>query len=436
MASNLFDSLRQGMEFHRLGQLSEAEHIYRGVLAEQPDQIDALHMLGLIAHACGAHDAAIALIQQVIDRQPHFPDFHNSLGVALKGAGQIEEAVASYQRAIELRPVYPEAYRNLEIALRALGEVAKADEAAAARQQFAPNHAAAQVNLGCQLFQDGRYDEAQAAFQRALELEPANPYAYRNLWLCYSRDGRREQAAAILRDWKKHHPDHAFADFMVTALTGSDTPDRMPAAVVKDMFDSFSESFDDNLASVNYRGPEIVANALEMAVGAPDASLDILDAGCGTGLCAPRLQPFARRMTGIDLSAAMLGKAALRGAYDELVEGDLADFLLAHPVRFDAIISGDTLVYFGDLANLCALAYAALRPAGYFIFTVERADADPDSYSLGREGRYSHGEAYLRRVLAGAGFFGITLGIEPLRYEARQPVAAFVVTAQKPGVPD
>ena len=34
--------------------------------------------------------------------------------------------------------------------------------------------------------------------------------------------------------------------------------------------------------------------------------LDVLDLGCGTGLCGPLLRPYARALAGVDLSPQML----------------------------------------------------------------------------------------------------------------------------------
>ncbi|MCX4239251.1 class I SAM-dependent DNA methyltransferase [Paraliomyxa miuraensis] len=62
--------------------------------------------------------------------------------------------------------------------------------------------------------------------------------------------------------------------------------------------------------------------------------LDVLDAGCGTGLCAPLLRPLARTLVGVDLSGKMLDQARRRGGYDELIEAELTEMLDAHAARY------------------------------------------------------------------------------------------------------
>ena len=82
-----------------------------------------------------------------------------------------------------------------------------------------------------------------------------------------------------------------------------------------------------SLRSLSYRAPALVAAMLEDSGLAPSKSLDVLDAGCGTGLCGPLLAPYARRLTGVDLSAGMLARAKEKNVYDALVQGELTEYL-------------------------------------------------------------------------------------------------------------
>ena len=104
-------------------------------------------------------------------------------------------------------------------------------------------------------------------------------------------------------------------------------------------------------------------------------SLDVLDAGCGTGLCGPLVAPYARRLVGVDLSEGMLARARARNVYDELVRRELTAYLHDCTGAFDVIVSADTLVYFGPLEEVLAAAGNALRAGGVLIFTVEELPA-------------------------------------------------------------
>lgn len=177
---------------------------------------------------------------------------------------------------------------------------------------------------------------------------------------------------------------------------------------------------------------------VEGRLGAPqEARVDILDLGCGTGLAGLAFRAFARTLTGVDLSPAMAAKASARGIYDRVVVGDMIEFARAAPAGFDLIVAADALGYVGDLAPLFATARAALRPGGRFAATAEEsadvvmrsARASPPDFALGPARRFRHGEAYLRRTAADAGFAVAALDRCEPRRDRGEPVAglAFIL---------
>ena len=98
-------------------------------------------------------------------------------------------------------------------------------------------------------------------------------------------------------------------------------------------------SFDSKLAKLSYRAPALVAAMLEDSGVEASKSLDVLDAGCGTGLCGPLMAPYARRLVGVDLSAGMLAQAKEKNVYDELFKVELTAYLRDSPggVRRDRV---------------------------------------------------------------------------------------------------
>jgi predicted TPR repeat methyltransferase len=183
------------------------------------------------------------------------------------------------------------------------------------------------------------------------------------------------------------------------------------------------------LERLAYQAPAVVAGAVGAAVGDPHGDLDVLDAGCGTGLGGPWLRPYARRLVGMDLSEKMIRIAAERGVYDEFVVAELVRHLRRHQSEYDLVTAIDTLCYLGDLGDVAAGLAAALRPGGRAVFTVERAEAHdaPRGFRLNANGRYSHSDAYLRQVLASAGLSLTLLRTTELRLEAGKPVLGCVV---------
>lgn len=119
---------------------------------------------------------------------------------------------------------------------------------------------------------------------------------------------------------------------------------------------------------MEYRAPELVAAALQDHAEYQSGEVDVLDAGCGTGLCGPLLRSTARRLVGVDLSKGMIDRARQRTVYDELVIEELCSAMRARPAAFGVVVSADTLVYFGALEEALAACEVCLRgpPAGCF----------------------------------------------------------------------
>ncbi len=185
-------------------------------------------------------------------------------------------------------------------------------------------------------------------------------------------------------------------------------------------------------AKLLYRAPDLVTGMLAVAGIEPSKSLDVLDAGCGTGLCGPLVAPYARRLVGVDLSARMLAQARAKAVYDDLFKVELTTYLRDNAGAFDVIVSADTLVYFGALEGVAEASADALRPGGRLIFTVEEATDDgPATYCIKHHGRYNHHAAYVERALVDAGL-EVHIARAELRVESGLPVAGLVVMATKP----
>jgi predicted TPR repeat methyltransferase len=162
--------------------------------------------------------------------------------------------------------------------------------------------------------------------------------------------------------------------------------------------------------------------------------LDVVDAGCGTGLCGTFVAPFARRLVGVDLSEKMLAQARDKQVYHALVKGELTEFLRANSDAVDLIVSADALVYFGDLKGVVEAATEALRPNGLFVFTLEHAAGDGDGvdYCLEVHGRYSHSRAYVEQLLMSYDLKPTIVIEAELRMEAGVAVPGLVIRAAKP----
>jgi predicted TPR repeat methyltransferase len=407
--------------------------IYRQILELAPDYPDAVHYSGVLAHQEGRSEDALRLIERSLELQPDRADWHSNLAIVLRDRLQLDAAIAACRRAIALDAAHANAHNNLGALLKAQGRIPDAEAAYRAAIRANPAHSDAYTNLGILLNGQRRIPEAVACFCKLITLRPKHPEARKLLALAHCTLGEFDQAIGVLEEWLGEEPDHPVALHLLAACSGRNVPSRASDAFIETTFDSFAGSFDAKLATLLYRAPALVTAMLDDLDRPPSKDLDVLDAGCGTGLCGPLLAPHARRLVGVDLSARMLAQAEARHAYDELVKGELTAFLGACTAAFDVIVSADTLVYFGSLADVVAAAEGALRPGGRFIFTVEEwSNAGPDAeYVLRPHGRYGHTRQYLDRVLTEARFQPEIVGAE-LRLEGGSPVAGLVVRATKP----
>jgi predicted TPR repeat methyltransferase len=392
------DGLRVAIAQHKAGHLVDAEAAYRRFLESQPDNPDALNFLGMLRCQAGDPTAAEGLLRRSTTAEPSNPHAWLNFGNVLVLLGKPEEARAAFTRATEL----------------------------------APELAMAWFNLGVCLGRCKQPLEAASALHRALKIEPGHLPAYEYLAHVLYRMGNFTEAAEVYREWLRYDPDNPVARHMCAATSGTQAPPRAANEYVQSLFDGFADSFDERLASLQYRAPQLVAQRLERDA-AGEAPLDMLDAGCGTGLCGPLLKPRARSVVGVDLSVGMIEKARARGAYEELAVAELCEFMRSRPAAFDVVVSADTLVYFGALEEPMRAARCCMRAGGRLIFTVERLDPTRDSasgrpsYRLEPHGRYSHSEGYVRAVLEGAGFGEIAIETAILRLERGVEVTGLVV---------
>ena len=427
----------QAMEFAlqclRNGQFDDGEEVCRKILAVAPDHPDATHYAGVLAHENGRTDEALVLIERSLELAPGQPDWYSNLGIVRQARGDLEGAIEAYRHAIALAPEHANALGNLGVLLKVQGNLPEAEAAYRRAIELNPKHADAYHNLAVLLSATDRATEAVSCYCRALTLKPHYPEARRALALAYCLLGQRDRAIQVCEEWLKDEPSSPIAQHTFAACSGREVPSRASDDYVKLVFDSFSNSFEAKLARLQYRAPALVAESLAQAGVEPARNLDIVDLGCGTGLCGPLLAPYARRLTGVDLSAGMLKHAAEKKVYDDLFQFELTAYLEDNRHAFDVIVTADTLVYFGGLADVIAAAARALRPGGLFIFTVEEAvePENADRYVLQPHGRYNHGAAYVERLLAGAGLQP-TVDRAELRLESGLPVPGLVVRAARP----
>ena len=422
----------------RQGEHAAARHAIRSVLAEWPDQPDALHLLGLWQHEQGDSQAAVASIRAAISAWPAgdsvVAGVWNNLGNVLLESGHGVDAVEAYRASLAIDPANAPTWGNIATLLRRLGRPDEAVIAARAGVDHDPTDPRGWFALARALIETDDVAGGLHAHANAVALGPVDGVGRDQVVRSLVLLGRLDDAAELYRDWLRSEPDDPVLTHQLAAVEANPEarPERASAAYVETVFDTFATSFDVRLAGLGYRAPELVVDVILRHLpnrAAPVAA----DLGCGTGLVGRVLRPHVADLTGCDLSVGMLELAERRGVYDRLFRVDLVEFLRNEVARFDAITCADTLCYLGDLAAVAAGAAVALRPGGVFGCTVEALPiGSADHWTLTPSGRYAHSDRYVRAVFESSGLHVVELRRDTLRTEAGLPVDGLVMLVLAP----
>ena len=175
---------------HRMGHLTAAEAVYRRILDQDPQQPDALHLLGMLACDRGDGPGALGIIDGAIGLQPDRAAFHNTRGRALTISGCLKEAEFAYRTAWALRPNTMEIANNLGCLLRDRGDISGALVWLCRANLLAPDLAEVIGNLAETLASAGQSSICLPVFRDTLLRWPDSAemhYRYARLLLSLAR---------------------------------------------------------------------------------------------------------------------------------------------------------------------------------------------------------------------------------------------------------
>jgi predicted TPR repeat methyltransferase len=471
-----------GQAYLSAGRAGEAVSAFERAAKLVPDRADTLLAWGL-AHlsrgAPGDAQAAVFALKQANLAGADSPELHRHSGLAHLAANQADDAVAAFEAALLAMPDDPATlHHHLALAHRHRGDVKAARRHLNKALEIEPRLARAWYALATLDAEAGNAEIAVGLYRKAIKADATHAAAHSGLGRALDALGRRAEAmaayaaavsatrrasAAAARvaaplpaavaslERKLTDPKAVERHHVLAANTNVFSPTTVPANSVAALFDRYAKNFDDHLrGTLRYGVPELIAEAVARAAAptAPDAAApadadapqapvslayaDVLDLGCGTGLCGPPLRPLAHRLCGVDLSPNMIDKARERGVYDQLEVGELVDTLRRVPAgSFDALTAADVFNYVGDLGPALEAAAVALRPGGVLAFTVEAGGGE--RYHLHQKTlRFTHAEAYVRRVAAIHGFEEAAFDAVALRTQRDVPVTGYLVVLRKP----
>ena len=243
MTLDIGQTLARASAHWNAGQADQAEIACQQVLAVWPGQSDALHLMGLMAHAYGNLDLAVAHLRRACEapRAPavYFSNFAemcrqkgllaegeqaarravaldatdpgawNNLGILLQEQGKLAESQLCLLQVLALDPADARAHNNLANTSKRLGLLADAERHWTRAIELQPNYAEPYSNLAHLLTDQADYDRAADMARRAIELSPQLADAYLNLAGVETARQRHDEALRWLRALLTFAPNHA-----------------------------------------------------------------------------------------------------------------------------------------------------------------------------------------------------------------------------------
>ena len=395
------------------GDTSSAIELYKKIVAETPDNIKARFYLAQLYYETNDY------INSEIQYLRLYAGNNKDIKV-INNLGRLYEESENLDKAIE--------FYNLAMSIDVKSGILQRNIARVFHKKYKITD------------QQDCLDKAIQAYHKAIETEPESPEPYFDLGRIYQQLKQTEQAIkyftqAINMDmpegFKKADEFILAARYFLSSVSNPADFDTDKKSYIANLFDGYADKFDDHLVQkLEYKTPELIAEKLAEFTR-PETRYEIIDLGCGTGLCAPFLSKRAKKLTGIDLSEKMIEKAELLNLYDHLIVGDITEEMLASESNYDLVIAADVFVYIGKLDDVFHACAQKMNRDGLFIYSTERLEDGNEPYRHVDSGRCKHAVTYLNQLADKYGFE--ILANEPclLRKEYGKPITGTLSVLKK-----
>ncbi len=204
-------ALSAALAAHSAGDWALAQQIYADLLADDPQNAEVMHLLGVLRFQEGDLAAAHGLFERALLLCPKYPPLLRRWGAVLLGSGRIAEAAAAFRAALELEPDEPQTLFNLGLCQRYLGDFESAVSLISDAATGLEEQTLVQYELGLAFHLAGHCDRAARAYRNVLERQPGHADALNNLGVLLFGGGDIVGAAAAYRQALMHRPGFASA---------------------------------------------------------------------------------------------------------------------------------------------------------------------------------------------------------------------------------
>jgi tetratricopeptide (TPR) repeat protein len=193
-----------GLLYRQSGNLKQSIERLECAAGVAPNRADVIYELGNSYHLAGEHQKAVSCYRRVLKERPRAEAAHNNLGLAFQQQGLLPEAINCYRNALNIRSEFTDALNNLGTALLELGANAEALESFRRAINVDTRFSDAYYNMHSLLISAGDIAGAVAALEQAVAVRPNNyiARAHLGIWLDYQGF---EQAAKEHFDFISQH---------------------------------------------------------------------------------------------------------------------------------------------------------------------------------------------------------------------------------------
>ena len=258
------------------------------------------------------------------------------------------------------------------------------------------------TELGFSYLQQGHINDAVFRFKMALRFNKEYAPAFYGLGSCRYTEDNQEEAADFFRKTLAIDPDYVEAQYMLAMQGGGILPLKMPVSLINEKYSPIAEEYNKYyVGDLNYQAHELVCDAVIDALEDKETKKDILDLGCGTGLCGQlfRERKIAQSLVGVDINADMLNQARAmefnyKPVYNSLEQQDYMEYLKQAEKKFDVILGACSLHYHKALSDIFGLCKAALSSGGLIGIAVAKSN-DKDVELFFDQGCFGYTLSYI-----------------------------------------
>lgn len=422
-----------GNVYKAAGQLPDALQHYQESLKYNPHDWSCYYHIGLLYNKINEPTQAIAMFKRALDRAPGRIEVQSQLAQTYALNDDLENAIAHYECVLQQKLEHPGALFNIGLLLSKRSRYSQALPYLEKAQTYYPEDPELFFHLGLCSQHTQQNEVARNYYRHTLTLAPQHGGANHNLGCLYLQIKEEALALKHLQASLAVMPHNVTAQYLVHALTQTNTPTEAPREYLRCLFNEYAANYETHLfGTLKSQGPNEIRRMMGPIKARHLEPWRALDLGCGTGVCARYFHDIVDRLEGVDIAEEMIYIAKTTNAYEKLYTEDYM-LTLAKNLGYHFIFGIDTVIYVGDLRNLFKSVYGALAKEGYFAFTVEEAPAEVNFYRLNKTGRYQHNKDAIIALAESLDFKLIACDHIPLREQFGEWCMGFGMVFQKNG---